>query len=83
MTRKLTLTVDNAVIQKAKRYASTHKRSLSEIVTNYLEFLTQNETTKDDIDPMILEISDNIKIDDIPNINDPKFNYLKKKYIHE
>ncbi|RKR82201.1 hypothetical protein BDD43_2372 [Mucilaginibacter gracilis] len=41
MNTKLTLTVEKNVIDKAKRYAKNTGRSLSELVENYLEALTQ------------------------------------------
>lgn len=40
MNTKLTLTIDKALIEKAKRHAKEHGRSLSDIVENYLKVLT-------------------------------------------
>ena len=40
MTTKLTLSVDKRVVQKAKRYARTRKKSLSEIVATYLDYIS-------------------------------------------
>jgi predicted CopG family antitoxin len=37
MNTKLTLTVEQEVIQKAKEYAKKHNRSLSDIIENYLK----------------------------------------------
>lgn len=42
MQTKLTLTVDDAVIQTAKEYAKSHKRSLSNIVEEYLKSLANS-----------------------------------------
>jgi hypothetical protein len=42
MTTKLTLTVDRAIIERAKSYAKNTGRSLSELVENYLETITQD-----------------------------------------
>ena len=46
MTTKLTLTVEKSVIERAKFYAKSTGRSLSEIIENYLETITRdsNET---------------------------------------
>ena len=43
MTTKLTLVSTKSIIEKAKRYAQEHNRSLSQIVTHYLEALTEEE----------------------------------------
>ena len=40
MNTKLTLTIDKALIEKAKRHAKQKGRSLSDIVENYLKVLT-------------------------------------------
>jgi len=41
MNTKLTLTIDDAVIERAKRYARSERRSLSDIVENYLKMITR------------------------------------------
>ena len=43
MTTKLTLTVEEDVIKKAKSYAKQTGRSLSELVETYLETLTEEQ----------------------------------------
>ena len=43
MTSKLTLTVENAIIDRAKSYAKKTGRSLSELIENYLETMTQED----------------------------------------
>ena len=42
MTTKLTLTVEKSVIERTKAYAKNTGRSLSEIIENYLETITQD-----------------------------------------
>ena len=46
MTTKLTLTVEKSVIERAKLYARNTGRSLSEIIENYLDSITQETKTK-------------------------------------
>jgi hypothetical protein len=46
MTTKLTLTVEEDVIKRAKHYAKNTGRSLSEIIENYLDSLTEKNTDK-------------------------------------
>ena len=43
MNTKLTLSIEQSVIEKAKQYASNKKRSLSDLIENYLKALTSNE----------------------------------------
>lgn len=43
MNTKLTLTIEQAVIEKAKRYAKQNERSLSKIIENYLKTLITND----------------------------------------
>ena len=44
MQTKLTLTLEQDVIEQAKRYASAHGKSLSELVSNYFKFLVERKT---------------------------------------
>ena len=44
MTTKLTLTVEESTIKKAKLYAKHTGRSLSELIENYLETLTEENS---------------------------------------
>lgn len=54
MNTKLTLTIGNDVIEKAKKYAKSSERSLSNLVENYLKALTkENDTSKIELTPMV------------------------------
>jgi len=46
MQTKLTLTVDQNVIESAKEYAKRNKRSLSNIIEEYLKSLSEASNTK-------------------------------------
>jgi predicted HicB family RNase H-like nuclease len=46
MTTKLTLTVEKDVIERAKSYAKVSGKSLSELIEQYLETLTQENNTQ-------------------------------------
>ena len=83
MTTKLTLSVERRVVRNAKRYARTHKKSLSEIVTNYLDYISSEGAEQPEIDPEVLEASGQIAPEQIPELKEPKYSYLKKKYLHE
>ena len=52
MDAKLTLKLDKFVIDRAKEYAASHKRSLSRMIESYLKSLIDKDSTnsKDDIE---------------------------------
>ena len=43
MQTKLTLRLENALIQQAKRYAKQHDKSLSQVVSDYFQILTRKD----------------------------------------
>lgn len=43
MNTKLTLTIEEKIIKKAKQYAKGQNRSLSDLIENYLKILTKEE----------------------------------------
>jgi len=43
MNKKLTLTIEQSIIEKAKSYARKKGRSLSDIIENYLKAITSEE----------------------------------------
>jgi Family of unknown function (DUF6364) len=48
MDTKLTLSIDRKVIERAKKYAKQERRSISDIVENYLKLLT-NDIRRDEV----------------------------------
>lgn len=50
MNKKLTLTIEQTIIEQAKKYANGTGRSLSDIVENYLKALTR----EDDVESIAL-----------------------------
>jgi hypothetical protein len=63
MTTKLTLSVEKRIIQKAKRFAKQHEKSLSEIVTSYLARLVDANERSAEIDPEVLDLADEIPLE--------------------
>ncbi len=49
MNTKLTLTIEQSVIEKAKKYAKDKERSLSDLIENYLKAITK-DTAQNDIE---------------------------------
>lgn len=47
MNTKLTLTIEQKIIEKAKKYANEKGRSLSDIIENYLKAITKEDTIED------------------------------------
>ncbi len=57
MDTKLTLKLNEAVIERAKRYAAGKKMSLSRLIENYLDSLTNNTGEDLDISPFVKSIA--------------------------
>ncbi len=47
MNTKLTLTIEQSIIERAKKYARQRGRSLSDIIENYLKVVTKDTTEAD------------------------------------
>lgn len=53
MTTKLTLTMEQDVIETAKRYAQEKGRSLSDLVESYLKTLSAKESNTEQLSPKV------------------------------
>lgn len=63
MDTKLTVKLNQRVIEKAKEYASRNKKSLSRIIEAYLQSLTsENETSEFEISPFVKSIATGVEI---------------------
>ena len=61
MTTKLTLTVEKTVIERAKSYAKKTGRSLSELIENFLETITE-ENNNTDMSPKLQKLVGSVKL---------------------
>jgi len=61
MTTKLTLTVEKAVIERAKSYAKKTGRSLSELIESYLENITE-ENYNSELSPKLNKLIGSVKL---------------------
>lgn len=61
MTTKLTLTIEKSIIERAKFYAKNTGRSLSELIENYLETITQ-ENGEEKLSPKLNKIVGAVKL---------------------
>lgn len=57
MDSKLTLKLNESVIERAKVYASKRKLSLSRLIENYLDSITRAETDGFEISPFVKSIA--------------------------
>ena len=80
MTTKLTLTIDDAVISSAKKYAREKNTSLSGIVENYLKSITVKEPRTTGISPKILKLMGSVKLPDDFDYKRQPGKALAKKY---
>ncbi len=84
MDTKLTLKLDESVIERAKKYASTKKVSLSRLIENYLDSITlEDKNTDFEISPFVKSISTGKSISDNKDWKELRkdySDYLDKKY---
>ncbi len=72
MNTKLTLKLEQTVIDKAKDYAKDHRTSLSKLIENYLLNITNKKEQTESITPLVKSLSGIIKL---PTDFDPKKDY--------
>lgn len=58
MDKKLTLKLDKTVIERAKKFASSRKISLSKLIENYLDLLTGINAEDVEISAFVKSITD-------------------------
>ncbi len=80
MTTKLTLTVEKSIIDRAKSYAKNTGRSLSELIENYLDTITQ-ESAEEKLSPKLKKIVGSVKLP--KNFNEEKElrSYFEDKHL--
>lgn len=65
MNTKLTLTIEQELISKAKKYAKNKGRSLSDLVENYFKFITKTSEIENDsfeISPKVKSLMGSVKL---------------------
>lgn len=83
MDSKLTLKLNERVIERAKRYASNKKISLSRLIENYLDSLTRQQYEDIEISPFVKSIAtgNSIPLDiDDKTLQEDYIDHLDKKY---
>ena len=80
MDTKLTLSVDKAIIEKAKDYAKSHKISLSRLIESYLASLISRKDSDIAITPLVESLSGVIELNDDFDFKSEYSDYLNEKY---
>jgi hypothetical protein len=62
MTTKLTLTLEEKVINSAKKYASRRGKSLSKIVEGYLKTISENDASEKKLLPKVAKLKGVIQL---------------------
>lgn len=61
MNTKLTLTIEQSIIKKAKRYAKGKGRSLSDIIENYLKAITNKSESEIELTSIVKSLKGSFK----------------------
>lgn len=80
MDTKLTLSIDNEVITKAKRYAKTKGRSLSDLIENYLKNITASDKEDFALSPKVKALMGSIKVPEDFDYKKELSDILSEKY---
>jgi len=80
MDTKLTLSMDEKVIQSAKKYARDNHTSLSKMVENFLAMLASKAKSEEEISPLVKSLSGIIKQSKETDYKKQRTQYLEKKY---
>lgn len=82
MNTKLTLTVEQQIIEQAKKYAKKRGRSLSNIVENYLKVLTKDKDDSEiEITPLVKSLSGVFKVPKDFDYKEELSKGLSEKYL--
>jgi replicative DNA helicase len=83
MNTKLTLTIEQEIIERAKNYAKEKNRSLSDIIENYLKILTKEERKQknNELSPVVKSLKGSFKMPKNMNYKKELGNRLEEKYL--
>lgn len=77
MDTKLTLKLNNEIIEQAKKYAKSQKLSLSKMIENYLAaVISKNQPKEFKISPLVESLTGVIQLDEKKKYSD----FLSEKY---
>lgn len=80
MDKKLTLSLNEKVIEQAKVYARDHQISLSKLIESYLSSLIKNESEDIEITPLVESLSGVVEVPVDFDYRSDYTDYLLDKY---
>ena len=81
MDKKLTLSLNATIIDKAKDYAQSNGISLSRMIENYLSLLTTVEDAEEEAySPTVTRLIGSVSLPDEFNFKNDYADYLTEKY---
>ena len=80
MGKKLTLNLDQSIIEKAKAYAKKNQISLSKLIEAYLSSLTSKTKSEKEITPLVKSLSGVIELPSDAQTKDAYSDFLADKY---
>ena len=80
MDTKLTIKLDEGVINRAKRYARHRRTSLSRLIESYLDSVTTEEPDDLEITPLVKSLSGVIRVSEDFDYKKERSDYLNRKY---
>lgn len=83
MNTKLTLVLEQEIIQKAKDYAKEKNRSLSSIIENYLKSLIKEDVKKDtsQVSPIVKSLRGSFKLPKDFDYKEELIKEIEKKHL--
>jgi len=82
MNTKLTLTIEQTIIKKAKKYANGKGRSLSNIIENYLKVITKEDDDESvELTPIVKSLKGSFKAPKNINYKKELSKRLTEKYL--
>jgi hypothetical protein len=82
MDTKLTLNIDKDIARRAKSYAKSEGRSLSDLVENYLKLLTKNASIEEsEFTPRVKSLLGCVSLPDDFDYKKEISEYLTQKYL--
>ncbi|MCX2474228.1 DUF6364 family protein [Pedobacter sp. MC2016-05] len=80
MNTKLTLTIEDTVIDSAKKYARQKGKSLSDIVENYLKSISVSEESVQTLSPRVAKLMGSVKLPEDFDYKKELAKVLKEKH---
>ena len=80
MNAKLTLKMDESVIESAKLFAHSHHTSLSKLAETYFKSITHQTSPPKKVTGVVGELAGLLKNKDIVSSNSNYIDYLEEKY---